>query len=177
MRTLRLGSKSLSNLPKVIKPNTWYNRDKTGAGHLLPTSTINLLQVPELQAPSWAQKQITSISLGPLIATSTDQYTYRSLTNLFYLPFLPMRFNWTPLQTSNSCPVHFWPLPHLLILVIISSMTTVHQTKARTISFGNHHRYEMNSENLALCLLKLEESSKHMLLVKFGDFSEDVWLP
>ena len=35
----------------------------------------------------------------------------------------------------------------------------------------------MNSENLALGLLKLEESSKHMLLVKFGDFPKDVWLP
>lgn len=56
-------------------------------------------------------------------------------------------------------------------------MTTVYQTKARTISFGSHHRYEMNSENLALGLLKLEESSKHMSLAKFGDFSKDVWLP
>lgn len=44
------------------------------------------------------------------------------------------------------------------------------EQKARTISFGSLSRYEMNSENLALSLLKLEESSKHMLLVKFGIF-------
>lgn len=46
------------------------------------------------------------------------------------------------------CP--FWLSAHLLILVIVSSMTTVLQTKARTIHSGSYHRYEMNSENLAL---------------------------
>lgn len=56
-------------------------------------------------------------------------------------------------------------------------MTTVYQTKTKTISLGSYHRYEVNSENLAPSLLKLEELSKHMLLVKFRDFFKDVWLP
>lgn len=35
----------------------------------------------------------------------------------------------------------------------------------------------MNVENLALGLMKLDKSSKRMLLVKFGDLSQDLWLP
>lgn len=80
-------------------------------------------------------------------------------------------------NTSNSCPAHFWLLSHLINLLVLASMTTVHQTKRQErFVLGSYHRYEMNLENSALGLVTLEESSEHMLSVKFGGLSKDQWL-
>lgn len=85
--------------------------------------------------------------------------------------------SWMVHITSDSCSVRFWPSSHLVILLALASSTTVHQTKSQEpFVLGNCHRYEMNVENLALGLMKLEESSRHMLLVKFGDLSKDLQL-
>lgn len=68
--------------------------------------------------------------------------------------------SWTVDMTSNSCPVHFWLSSHLIILLVLPSMTTVHQTKREELLvWGSYHRYEMNLENLAQSLMKLEESA------------------
>lgn len=72
----------------------------------------------------------------------------------------------------SSCPGHSRPSPHLIIRVMVSPVTTEHPTKARTISCGNHHRYETNAENAAPRPLKLEEPSVHLLPVKLGVFLE-----
>lgn len=48
-------------------------------------------------------------------------------------------------NTSNSCPAHFWLLAHLIILLVLASMTTAHQTKRQErLVLGNYRRYVWN---------------------------------
>lgn len=151
-------------MPKVIQLS-YDMKAQLELGVYFHSEISSIFQEPVLQAP-WGQTQIAlGYSLSPQAQIWAPRRTSQTLSDG---PFLQMRSaeHSGPPTASLSIPgsTHSYCSPqHSIHDYAIPN-------KTRTIHFGSHHRYEMNSENLALSLLKLEASSKHMLF-KFGDFS------